>query len=89
MVELNSNRKLELILTETSMSHRFIHFILKQNVVNYKKKIEEYIKYVYDAEKEIKFHKFTQDGDVTDENGEVKVAANPKGCTIMLVAPFK
>ena len=48
------------------MSHRFIHFILKDNVRNYKKKIEEYIKYVYDAEKDIKFHKFTQDGDITD-----------------------
>ena len=70
------------------MSHRFIHFILKDNVRNYKKKIEEYIKYVYDSEKDIKFHKFTQDGDITDENGDIKVAANPKGCTIMFVAPF-
>jgi hypothetical protein len=31
------------------MSHRFIHFTLKDNIRNYKKKIEEYIKFVYDT----------------------------------------
>lgn len=29
------------------MSHRFIHFIVKENYPNWKKTIDEYIKFVY------------------------------------------
>lgn len=38
-------------------------------------------------EKNVKYHKFSRDGEITDEKGEVKVQANPKGCTIMFVSP--
>lgn len=45
------------------MSHRFIHFVVKENYPNWKKKIDEYINFVYDNEKNhMKFHRVTEDG---------------------------
>ncbi len=38
-------------------------------------------------ESNVKYHKFSRDGEVMDEKGDVKVQANPKGCTIMFVSP--
>lgn len=68
------------------MSHRFIRFIAKENCSNLKKRIEDYIKFVYDNEKAtMKYHKITEDTDMYDGQGKVIFSANPKGMTIMLV----
>jgi alpha-tubulin suppressor-like RCC1 family protein len=48
LVSLTPQRKLELIMTDVEMSHRFIHFSVKENYPNLKSKIEEYISFVYD-----------------------------------------
>lgn len=87
MNELNSaNRKLELIITDVELSHRFIHFVVKDNIRNYKKKIDEYVKLVQDVEKDnMKFYKVSQDGDIYDAHGQLSVPGNPKGSTIMFV----
>jgi hypothetical protein len=42
--EMSSNRKLELILTEVELSHRFVHFVLRDKLVkNCSKLIDSYV----------------------------------------------
>lgn len=83
-----NNNKLELILTEVELSHRFIHFVVKEKEVKgYRKRLEEYIEQVKANQKDhMKFFKVTQDSDVYDANGQLTLAANPRGMSVMLVS---
>lgn len=86
LVSLTPHRKLELIITEVEMSHRFIHFVVKDVNINWKKKVEDYINIVYENEKNMmKYHRITEDGDMFDAKGKQILTANSKGLTIMLV----
>lgn len=86
LVSLTPTRKLELIITEVEMSHRFIHFVVKENYANWKKKIDDYINFVYENEKNnMKYHRVTEDGEMFDAKGKQILPANSKGMTIMMV----
>lgn len=86
LVSLTPTRKLELIITEVEMSHRFIHFVVKENYPNWKKKIDDYINFVYENEKNnMKYHRVTEDGEMFDAKGKQVLPANSKGMTIMMV----
>lgn len=86
LVSLTPHRKLELIITEVEMSHRFVHFVVKENCKNLKKKIEEYIAFVYENEKKgMKYHRITEDGEMHDGKGKTILNSNSRGNTIMLV----
>lgn len=75
-------------MTETELSHRFIHFQLKEKTVkSVKSTIDSYIEAVRKAEGDhLKFYKLNQDGDVYDQQGQLTLPSNPKGMTIMLVS---
>lgn len=50
------------------------------------KKIDQYINFVYENDKGMKFHKVNQDSDMFDGKGKLILNANTKGNTIMLVS---
>jgi hypothetical protein len=46
------------MVSEVELSHRFIHVIFKENFSFLKKRIDSYIKYLYDLERDgLKLHK--------------------------------
>jgi hypothetical protein len=85
--EMSSNRKLELILTEVELSHRFVHFVLRDKLVkNCSKLIDSYVEAVKKAEgNNLKFYKLSQDGEIFDGMGQLSLPGNPRGMSIMLV----
>lgn len=75
-------------MTETELSHRFIHFQLRdKQVKNIKPMIDSYIDAVRKAEGDnLKLYKLNQDGDIYDNQGQLTLPTNPKGMTVMLVS---
>lgn len=86
ILELNSNRRLEIILTEVELSHRFIHFTINEGTRNFKKRLDDYISVIRELEgQNFKHFRITQDTEVYDAKGQMTLPGNPRGYTVMLV----
>ena len=84
---MSTSKKLELILTEVELSHRFVHFVFKERLVkNSKAMIDTYLDTVRKVEGDrLKFVKVNQDGEIFDGQGQIALPNNPRGMSIMLV----
>ena len=78
---------LEVIFTDVDKHHRFIRFSLKEESKLAKDRLEEYLNFCYENEKEsLKHHVIRHDTDLFDATGQLISHADRRNVTLMMIS---